>query len=597
MAFDYGSIDLGIENPFKIEGTIQSIVGFLIFFLGVLSLFSVQGQIENKGQEVGVYLTVVGVWLIGWGLTKLSKGLFQVFRFFVGRSVPANLAKNWEKSQADKQDISLTYTHQQLEQMLQGRQNISFKEPGDWFSRLIHSIFPRLLYLPLAYRNMSLRIARAVVQTLIVLLCFGLAWFSGTTGVTDITTTPVMNWLIVFLAIYLGWVWYFSIPPLTRLLDQEIISMPGVTTLTLWIAVAILLPIGMSYWHNELEPLSTFESAPLGQLGLLFTLGIISTVAFALLISTRSRMARPIVEVAEFRDNWQESIHPHEIFIHFEDIVMANRRYKEVPNRIYRGYDPTLEEEGSSDKGNFSGEMIQETQPVYYSKRVSDKFLLVRTITTGCGALFSFVAAMMIYFSPDIIASSFVSSSNILTAGPLMHYIGYLVTVVIFAGLLTNLSHFFWAEMQFESLLVYFQCHGTYTESKISMGTSIYDSARSENVVVRSSITPWLLATRAVTSTFALSGANNLEQRRYILEMHKSQAELESIVDEIKDFVTKRQAIASISNEKDLEAASSIFQVNQQTRDYQERLTKPDHPIPDQEQLQDSSSKSTQDQD
>ena len=54
MAFDYGSIDLGIENPFKIEGTIQSIVGFLIFFLGVLSLFSVQGQIENKGQEVGV---------------------------------------------------------------------------------------------------------------------------------------------------------------------------------------------------------------------------------------------------------------------------------------------------------------------------------------------------------------------------------------------------------------------------------------------------------------------------------------------------------------------------------------------------------------
>ena len=172
MAFDYGSIDLGIENPFKIEGTIQSIVGFLIFFLGVLSLFSVQGQIENKGQEAGVYLTIVGVWLIGWGLTKLSKGLFQVFRFFVGRSVPANLAKNWEKSQADKQDISLTYTHQQLEQMLQGRQNISFKEPGDWFSRLIHSIFPRLLYLPLAYRNMSLRIARAVVQTLIVLLVF-----------------------------------------------------------------------------------------------------------------------------------------------------------------------------------------------------------------------------------------------------------------------------------------------------------------------------------------------------------------------------------------------------------------------------------------
>src|SRR5690606_16956540 len=71
---------------------------------------------------------------------------------------------------------------------------------------------------------------------------------------------------------------------------------------------------------------------------------------------------KPVAEVSELRENWQESVHPNEIFINLDNLVMANRRYKEVPNRVYRELDPQLQEQVQG-KGSFKGEMIQEIQP------------------------------------------------------------------------------------------------------------------------------------------------------------------------------------------------------------------------------------------
>ena len=120
--------------------------------------------------------------------------------------------------------------------------------------------------------------------------------------------------------------------------------------------------------------------------------------------------------------------------------------------------------------------------------------------------------------------------------------------------------------MQFESLLVYFKCEGTFTESKISTGTGIHDSTRSENTLVRSSITPWVIVSRIVSSTFAATGLKNLEHPRHILEMHKDEEQLSAIKNDIVGFLKDRESIASITSERDLGNASQLYQLNQQTR-------------------------------
>ena len=88
------------------------------------------------------------------------------------------------------------------------------------------------------------------------------------------------------------------------------------------------------------------------------------------------------------------------------------------------------------------------------------------------------------------------------------------------------------------------------------------DSTRSENVVVRSSITPWVLVSRLQSSTYATSGTQNLEMPRLIMGMEEDKQELDTIVQEIHSFLRGREFIASINNEKDLANAERIYQVN-----------------------------------
>ena len=102
MAFDYGSIDLGITNPFRTEGLIRAVSGVPILLLGIVALLSVQGLVAEGGREIAALTGISGGALVMWSLLRMGSGLFQAFRFFVGRSVPANLAPNREKSQADK---------------------------------------------------------------------------------------------------------------------------------------------------------------------------------------------------------------------------------------------------------------------------------------------------------------------------------------------------------------------------------------------------------------------------------------------------------------------------------------------------------------
>src|SRR5262245_23162482 len=192
MAYEYGSIDLGIRNPFRIEGAVRTLAGIVIAGLGLIELLRVQGLVSSGEQARGWLSLLLGILLIARGGTDAGIGIFQMLRFFVGRAVPTSLSKNVAQSEVGTPEPETAYSPQGLEQMLQGRKNLTFLEPGDWFSRLVHTIFTKLLFLPYAYRNLALDIGRALLQTLIAFLCFGLAWFSGSTGLTNVTNTPVL---------------------------------------------------------------------------------------------------------------------------------------------------------------------------------------------------------------------------------------------------------------------------------------------------------------------------------------------------------------------------------------------------------------------
>tara|TARA_Y100000780_G_scaffold8382_1_gene7644 strand:- start:1134 stop:3020 length:1887 start_codon:yes stop_codon:yes gene_type:complete len=609
MAFDYGSIDLGLKNPFKLEGKVTALRGIIESVAGV-SLLVIAASSVKESTTAGWILMLFGMFILALGIRSLSSGIYATLKYFVGRNHPTSLAYNFSKSEsstAQEEKKEVAYNAQSLEEMLVGRKNSTFKEPNGFLSRLLHSLIPKLLFLPYPIRNVAQRLFGSWVSTLVALVAYGLVAFvslSGFTGEAGELAFPVYSAILMF---YVLFSWRSSSKPISRNAERNIEALGG-GTLAKIISLSFILPIviGLSMsWLMQEQHISKQEiDAWLAQLpnlhaGIyLIAIIILATLSCALvftMIKARLNAVTPTAEVSELRENWQESVHPDEVFINLDNLVMANRRYKEVPNRVYRELDPKLQEQIEG-KGGFKGEMIQEVQPKLHAMELGKNFTLARLVALISANLLYIVALVLtvllayslidIYYYIDSaninnLQQAFNNQNVIQFSSLLMSSVHILIIAVIikaFARLLANCAHLFFAEMQFESLLVYFKCEGTFTESKISTGTGIHDSTRSENTLVRSSITPWVIVSRVITSTFAATGMKNLEHPRHIMEMHKDEGQLQAIKNDVIAFLKDRESIASITSERDLGNASQIHQLNQQTRAIptQQAITKED---------------------
>ena len=597
MAFDYGSIDLGIKNPFKLEGKIKALSGSIQTFFGLYLLIDAASYIKDD-TYAGWILVFFGMYILGRGLKFLGQGIFSTLRFFVGRNHPTSLSRNYRESQEEvskKEYPDILYDKDKdLEEMLIGRKNIKFLEPSGFLARLLYSIFPKLLFMPYPIRNMAQYVFSAWVKTAIGLLSYLLVAFVTKMGFVGTVGDDIFPVYSTILIVYLIMVWRKAGNPIERDAEKNVYSL-GHSDLKWVLAISLILPVALGVLFSKIlssanTSISQFEAfiSSLPQihtniyLAVILMLAILSSIPIIIMMSKRLNYTKPTTDVSELRDNWQESVHPNEIFINLENLVMANRRYKEVPNRVYRELKPDLKQE-VKDKGKFRGELMQEVQPKVKSMELGAAFNKMRLLTLIGGNVL-FVSAMAIivvlaFKTIDMVTiarSINLSSLNSINDNNHQEYIDSIMLVInlsfvsfiltTFGRLLTNVARLFFAEIQFESLLIYFKCEGTFTESKISTGAGIHDSTRSENTLVRSSITPWIIVTRIITTTFADSGFKNLEHPRMILEMHKSDDDLMGIKDDVIAFLKDRESIANITSARDLNNAAQLYQLNQQTR-------------------------------
>ncbi|NKF49338.1 hypothetical protein G3R49_01925 [Shewanella sp. WXL01] len=597
MAFDYGSIDLGLKNPFKKEGAVTSLRGLLTTALGVYLLIEA-AAIVKESAVIGWILVLFGLVLLGAGLKVTTGGVIAMMRYFVGRNHPTSLARNYSRSEsttAEHEAGYVAYSKQRLIEMLVGRKNVTFVEPQGFLARLVHTIFPRLTFMPYPVRNMAQRLFGAWVKTIVALAAFALTAFvslAGFAGEVGEFAFPIYS---VVLTLYLISVWRSAGRAIGRSADRNIPAM-GTKELTKVIAGAIIFPVviatSIAYVMQanrisirDLEQIIQFlpDFHAWAYFAAILLGAIVSSVFISVMIFKRLALSDPKVEVSELRDNWQESIHPNEIFINLDNLVMANRRYKEVPNRVYQGLEPELNEQVEG-KGNFRGEMLQEIQPRFKPMDLGAAFGAMRMLSLLLGNLLFIGASILtvwLAFSvvdlyrvvegvplEVIVKQSSPEQVSMLSGmlGTIIHLVLAGILLRAFAHMLANAAHLFFAEMQFVSQLIYMKVEGTFTESRISTGTGIHDSTRSENTLVRSSITPWVVVTEAVSSTFAATGMRNLEHPRYIMEMHKADQSLDSIRHDVMSFIKDRESIAAITSERDLRNASQIHEINEQSR-------------------------------
>jgi hypothetical protein len=288
-----------------------------------------------------------------------------------------------------------------------------------------------------------------------------------------------------------------------------------------------------------------------------------------LMLFLRAQQIKPSTEVAEYRENWQCPVHPQDLFINFDQLVMADRRVLEVPNRVYMDIDATLQVKDTPDGGSFAGDMLQETQPVARKIPAHPAFSAARMGMTAIGQLLLVVAAFLVFRFTISVATGMnldQPEASLYLIGDNINTLIAALIFWVFGSNMSNYAHAFWAEMQFDSLLVFFQCQGTYRKGRIVTGKSqLHEGISTENTSVTSSPTFWILAARATSSIFAASGPKNLEFPRLLLETKPAPSELGEIVEDIRTFVSERKGTV-ILNEGDAEEMRKINRINQEAQ-------------------------------
>ncbi|MBQ8706774.1 MAG: hypothetical protein IJ523_01655 [Succinivibrionaceae bacterium] len=586
---DIGSKSQRIGNPLRMLGLIQTAAGLFTLYIGIQLLLQVSGLVVqfassvSKGSEpAGPAGSALGMNPAAWlalifGLIIVVKGgmhtfagLFKCLSIVVGRNDPKSLAHNL--ANPSESQMNICYSSAELGDMLNARQNKTFVEPRCWVESLYYTVFRRMFFLPPPYRNIIQGCLAAIINTSVVLICYGVVAFMVSSGlVRGDNAALVVNLCLIAFTVKLLFIWRNAF-----IVERNKISAPdsiSFKSLILNIAFSVLVPAFLVAVFEFVtvpaqgifrETVDSFNQFPWKTWFWYFSLiPLALTLPIFFMCWCKTNEYNLKTEVSERIVDWQESIHPKDLFIAIDNNVMAKRRYMEVPNRIYSEFQPALQSNSSQSKGEYSGYTIQETQPVYTKPEQSVFFVAVKYLTAiAAGALtaytYNFLGGIVGEFSRNWGGNFQIGIGYVI-----LGYALNLMILFVICRLLWGVANLFFSELKFTSLMIYYKNSGTYTTSKVSVGASIYDSNRSENTVVRSSFHQWIIVSKIVSATFLARGFSKFESARYIMEMHEAAATVDAMLDDLRRYLDSFSIVAPVAGSSvNAQTADQIMQMN-----------------------------------
>jgi hypothetical protein len=545
MAFNYGKNTLEIKNPFKTEGLLDLILGGITLIFGITLVFKIRLSINSGLPILAWSELILSIVFITFSIRSIIIGISRLLRFLIGRDVPSNISPN-------------PYSQETIEKVLMNRTNPTFVEKNDFLSRLLISIFNKFLFLPINFRNLMESVSSILISFLIFFTLYLLTVFSASIGLINLTDKKaIISLFSIFFLFKQLLVWFNYRPNNKRIISWGSKSY-SYKNIAYNIIMAILAPTIFELMLRNGLSLPTIEInifVPILLL-LIFSAGLFFITYFLCL--KRVEILNPETEVSEYKEHIQVTVHPKDVFRCFE-MEMSNKRYKELPNRIYKTIKPILELEGSQNKGSFHGSTIQETQPIYKLDNTPESAKKMRFYTALGSRILMLFSFIYLFFSIEML-------KNEININLIFKIFYYPSLIIFFAYYLNKIAHLFYSEILFSSNLVHFFSDGTYAESKVSSGMSVYDSNRSENTIVNTSATPWILVSKIITSTFSDSSTRNLEGNRFILEMYKDDVFLNDLVSGFTNYLSNRKLIVGFNAKDDLKTSLDFNKLNEITR-------------------------------
>lgn len=536
------------HNPLRKEGFLRAISGGVIALLGLVCLLHVPLLPESVRQTEGLLNLVFGIMILALGLAAATRGLMSALRFDKIRFLPSDLAV----PSGGRYNPSIVYNAEEIRSLLLLHRIPQLPIPGTLIGRVLSAVCPDLVFLIPETTYAIRRMMEAASGALVGLLCFGLGWFCLEVGIAPQPRMSYLHWLAVGVLAYQLAQW---LGPGKAPAPRSMSAAPSSSRIAMMFGIAaslpvllIVLPPPWVQWDTQL-PIDGLFPLAAGLAMVCVGLGI-------LLVRARTEgQSSPSYVASQSSRQWQQALHPAELFIYFRERIMGCfsptglQRY-----RLYTGDNLDVTKKNAS----FDETNLAETEPEIVSWD-SSSFLHNRKMLASLVGYGLTVAAAL------VLVMGLMEEGNLGAEAVIEDFGSFSLVLWIFGSRLADFSRLFWAEVHFESYLAYLKCEGTVAESRITAGNSIYDTLRSDNKLVRSSVTARMACARIVTATLAHSGKDPLNGPRYVLSMKADDPKLRVVEGEMQKFFETRSNVVGIAS-ADVEAINTIQQANATAR-------------------------------
>lgn len=526
--FNPNDSDWSLPNPFRFENFFLIITSLVLFGGGVAVTLIARGFIQESEMKVGIATMGLALLLFAASVKFGFQALSQM-RFFFGRQFPVGLATQLPVSGTGDSESAV-----QVREIMRQRA-IEFPEPTGPLNGVLYSLFKQLITSPPPIQAAAVQHFHSIVGMAAILgsLVVSYVVFEGNKH------EGIISWM------YLPITGLSLLTPFMRNEKPEV--MPSSTKM-LWkliglVTFAIIGPVVIPQYVPAM-PIPPMWAAPT----LLLIGSMIASVLF--LVSLLSQMdSAEQTSVSCEQTKIAMNCPPSQLWTEISR-DFQNNWVRNIPNRSYSNVPPDV---SASERGSFSGCILEETQPMPTSTMVFDslrdawgvKYVRYLFLLSAWGILLSMSAVgVAVYFAQAFGEMSRMEISRIMLI---------VIALEVATVLSYRIGHLLWSRMYFRSRLIWIETSGTYQTSNLSIGNQMTGKALSNSTLTRVED-----ATLRVWVTDIVSVAFGKDGSRSIMALAPVDGVAKTMADKLVKFAADQSSIATPMSQRDVGKANAI---------------------------------------
>lgn len=529
MSYEFNQKDSAwsIPNPYRFENVFLFVAAIIMLIGGVLVTLAAREYMSTNEMKLGAATMALAAILFG-GAAKTGIQCLAQMRFFFGRQFPIGLADQLPVSTTGDSPAAV-----QVREIMRQRA-IEFEEPTGPLNGVLYSLIKPLITSP-----PTIQVAASQhFHSLCAMTAILLSLFANYMVIHGLPHEGIVSWAYLPLT---------GLSLLTPFRSQQPDSVPSpklmLAKVVGFAALAIIGPVLIQHTVPA-WPIPPMWGAPaLLLIGSMTASGLFLISLFKQIddvkatdvscVQTTIAMNCPPSQLwteisRDFQDNWVRGI----------------------PNRAYTNTPPDV---SASERGSFTGNVLEETQPmptdisVFTSlgeawKEGYARYLILLSLW---GILLSTAGVWIgVHYASQFVEMERMEISRIILV---------VMALEISTMLSFKIAHLLWSRMYFRSRLMWIEVAGTYQTSQMSLGNQFTGNAQSSSTLTRIED-----ATLRVWSTDIVSVAFGKTGSRYIMAMAPAESFVKATADKLKLFASEQSSITTLTSSRDIDKISSM---------------------------------------